>query len=61
MPVHEKTVPLKRKGGPKSVSRVRLVEVGDGKVAITLYLAIKDAVHLAKRIQKQWPKPFEGK
>ena len=49
-----KTMGIKRQGGSKSVTRVRGVKIGQGKVAITIYLARKDALNLAKKIQKQW-------
>ena len=50
-----KTMAIKRRGGSKSVTRVRGVKIGQGKVAITIYLAKKDALNLAEKIRKQWP------
>jgi hypothetical protein len=50
-----RTIPLGRKGGGKSIMRVRKVVIGKGRVAVTIYLAKKDALRLAKEIWAEWP------
>jgi hypothetical protein len=55
------TIPLHRKPwGSKRLTQVRSVDIQEGRVAITIYLSMKDAINLAKQIQAEWPSKFKS-